>query len=457
MENTLDAPSAGVLGLRALGDWNGDGYVDLADYTALPACLTGPTANLGTGCAPFDFDGDGRVSLADVADFELVFDPDRPPAGCVWSSPTWSNQAMDPQTGEFVAEYDATPSGKAVDALNTLSDGDCGTFADAAISVRFNSTGTIDVRDGATYAADTVIAYSAHQTYHVRLVASLLTHTYSVFVTPPSGSEQLLAADYAFRTEQSAVTVLDHWGLWAVASHEVCDFQTSAPPAALCLSPTVLNFGTSLTGLTFELWNCGAGTLGYTVTDNATWLSVAPTSGSSTGEHDTLTATVNRTALPNGTYPGAITVTPSVGPPVSIPVSLTVGTVPATNLTPIARWDVVPRQRLDPGATLKCGVVAFSKYGIQKVRFAVNAGTPGRRVRHDPQRPKQRVRILVPPRRLHLRHRRADHGHRHGLRQRRRNAHAALAHVHCQRPGHAAAPAGLGGGDRRERQHRHGQ
>ena len=40
-------------------------------------------------------------------------------------------------------------------------------------------------------------------------------------------------------------------------------------------------------------------------------------------------------------------------------------------LTPIARWDTVPYQRIDAGKTLNVGVVAFSGAGIQKVSFAI--------------------------------------------------------------------------------------
>ena len=125
------------------------------------------------------------------------------------------------------------------------------------------------------------------------------------------------------------------------------------------------------------MWNCGNGALDYTVTDNATWLSVSPAAGTSTGETDTLTVTVNRASLPAGTYQAEILVqAPSLA--VSIPILVTMSCTagPATPVTPIARWDVVPHQRIEAGATFKCGVVAFSRNGIQKVQFAVNGGAP---------------------------------------------------------------------------------
>lgn len=46
--------------------------------------------------------------------------------------------------------------------------------------------------------------------------------------------------------------------------------------------------------------------------------------------------------------------------------------VPQTQLKPIARWDVVPHQRINADGVLNVGVVAFSKYGISHVRFLIN-------------------------------------------------------------------------------------
>jgi len=56
------------------GDWDDDGDVDLADYAALPACLTGPEVGPpDAGCDVFDFDSDLDVDLADFADFQAAF------------------------------------------------------------------------------------------------------------------------------------------------------------------------------------------------------------------------------------------------------------------------------------------------------------------------------------------------------------------------------------------------
>ncbi len=50
---------------------------------------------------------------------------------------------------------------------------------------------------------------------------------------------------------------------------------------------------------------------------------------------------------------------------------LAAGQARGAPLTPIARWDVVPWQRIEHGETLNCGVVAFSKAGIERVTFRV--------------------------------------------------------------------------------------
>jgi hypothetical protein len=66
--------------------------------------------------------------------------------------------------------------------------------------------------NGGAYAADNTIPYSAGVTYHFRLVVSISTHTYSIFVTPAGGSELTMGSNYALRTEQNTVTSLNNWG-----------------------------------------------------------------------------------------------------------------------------------------------------------------------------------------------------------------------------------------------------
>lgn len=77
----------------------------------------------------------------------------------------------------------------------------------------------------------------------------------------------------------------------------------------LCKSTDRLDFGTTAIKKTFEVWNCGGGALNFTVGDNCTWIDSSPVSGTSRGEHETITVTVNRTSLAPNHYVGTVTIT----------------------------------------------------------------------------------------------------------------------------------------------------
>ncbi len=117
-------------------------------------------------------------------------------------------------------------------------------------------------------------------------------------------------------------------------------------PVQLCTNITTLNLGLSASQSTFRVWNCGGGTLGYTVSDNKSWLSVNPTSGSSTGEQDTITVSVNRSGLADGTYQGDVTVVPSVGAAVAVMVTMTVSQ--ASGVAPNVSFSVTKSSGVSP-------------------------------------------------------------------------------------------------------------
>ena len=123
------------------------------------------------------------------------------------------NAAITSQNGSFTAEYDGTPSVTNIDASIALSRGAQSAYTGYATITRFNPTGTIDARNAAGYAANTSIPYTAGSTYHFRLSINVAARTYSIFVTPPAGSEIALGTSFAFRSEQAGVTSLDNWGM----------------------------------------------------------------------------------------------------------------------------------------------------------------------------------------------------------------------------------------------------
>jgi hypothetical protein len=66
--------ATGTIADFALGDFDGDGDVDLFDYGAYVACETGPGGGLVLpACAVMDFDTDGDVDLADMAGLQVTF------------------------------------------------------------------------------------------------------------------------------------------------------------------------------------------------------------------------------------------------------------------------------------------------------------------------------------------------------------------------------------------------
>jgi hypothetical protein len=94
------------------------------------------------------------------------------------------------------------------------------------------------------------------------------------------------------------------------------------------VSPSSFSFSATAGGAnpanqSLSITNTGGGTLNWTASDNATWLSVSPPSGTAPS---TVTVSVNITGLAAGTYNGTITVsaTGATNTPVNVPVTLTV-------------------------------------------------------------------------------------------------------------------------------------
>jgi len=86
--------------------------------------------------------------------------------------------------------------------------------------------------------------------------------------------------------------------------------STGAPTITLsrtALAPTAAP-GASPASDSFTVANGGAGTLNYTITSSAAWLTVSPANGSSTGAANTHTVQYDTASLAAGTYPATITV-----------------------------------------------------------------------------------------------------------------------------------------------------
>lgn len=95
------------------------------------------------------------------------------------------------------------------------------------------------------------------------------------------------------------------------------------------------DYGSTATSQTFTVCNGQGATLTYTITDNQTWLSCTPTSGTATTESDTITVNFSTSGLAVGSYSATITVTdPAASPTTStIAVALTVNPQPVMVLS----------------------------------------------------------------------------------------------------------------------------
>lgn len=84
---------------------------------------------------------------------------------------------------------------------------------------------------------------------------------------------------------------------------------------------------------TLNVSNSGGGTLNYSITDNAAWLTVNPTQGSSTGEQDPIAISASCVSLAPGDYSGIVTITATgaTNSPQTVSVSLTCTGCPNPN------------------------------------------------------------------------------------------------------------------------------
>ncbi len=107
-------------------------------------------------------------------------------------------------------------------------------------------------------------------------------------------------------------------------------FTVNAPSPALALSTSSLSAqgvqGQAAVSTTFGIRNAGGGTLTWSVADDAAWLTLAPASGTSTGETDTITASLSPASLSPGTYTATITATGAgaTGSPAAVTVTFVV-------------------------------------------------------------------------------------------------------------------------------------
>ena len=112
-----------------------------------------------------------------------------------------------------------------------------------------------------------------------------------------------------------------------------CGEPTDSSPPAITVGPSSINFDlqqgkVGLPNQVLSLWNSGGGTLTWNTGDNADWLSLSPSSGSSRGEIDNITLSVDTSGMDAGDYTAIVTITASgaANSPQTVIVNLTVNT-----------------------------------------------------------------------------------------------------------------------------------
>jgi hypothetical protein len=125
-------------------------------------------------------------------------------------------------------------------------------------------------------------------------ITSGSSKTFTMTASPPSET----SGDFPY-----SVTVSNTCG--TPSSRDVTGTIT-VPCPELSYSPTSHDFGDMCEGVTdsttFEVWNSGTGTLTYTLSESCGWVDVNPASGSSAGEHDTITVDIDTTGLSEGLH-----------------------------------------------------------------------------------------------------------------------------------------------------------
>ncbi|MBI3271083.1 MAG: discoidin domain-containing protein [Planctomycetes bacterium] len=142
------------------------------------------------------------------------------------------------------------------------------------------------------------------------------------------GTWRLEVADFVGQD----VGTLERWQL-EIAGPSTAGPVLSASPLSVQVRATQ---GTNPATVSLSITNTGSGTLSWSVTDNAPWLTASPTSGVNSG---TSVLSGNTAGLAAGVYQATVCVTASgaANSPLNIPVSLEVtgtGTVPVLSVTP---------------------------------------------------------------------------------------------------------------------------
>jgi hypothetical protein len=260
----------------------------------------------------------------------------------VWTAPITAGDGARP-TITVTATGGADIGGAALEysGLSTAA----GTAAvDVFKAATGNSTSSGFVTSGPTAAVtgdnELAVGFYADSGWRRTLTADTPAYTQRVNVSATNDMEFLVEDALPARGDTPAARVSTGANTpWTMTTVVFKNGGVPSPPT-LSVSPASLSFsgtagGASPAAKTLTIGNSGGGTLDWTASESASWLSVAPSSGTNSG---TVTITPSITGLTAGTYTTAITVAAAgaSGSPKTIPVTFTVDppAPPALSVTP---------------------------------------------------------------------------------------------------------------------------
>jgi hypothetical protein len=154
-----------------------------------------------------------------------------------------------------------------------------------------------------------------------------------ISITPQTDSTKLETDSVSVQINRSGLTPGNYAGQITIASNagnQIVNVQLSIQsPPTLSVSTNQLDFGSTLTNLTFAVSNTGGGILNWSIVSNQTWLTVNPINGSGSF---TINVYLNRSGISSGNYSGMLTVS-SNGGNASVNVNMSVAS--ATNPTAV--------------------------------------------------------------------------------------------------------------------------
>jgi len=263
------------------------------------------------------------------------------------------------------------------------------------VSGAINPTGLTLSSPSLTFAATPGGSAPANQSLTVSSNTGGTSFSVSSSVTSPSGGNWLTVTPSGnLQTNQTLTVGVNQSGL--SAGTYAANIVLAANGATLTVPVTLVvgnggssggNVSVSPTSLTFSAAYGGSapssqtltvssasGSSGVSFTAAATstgnWLSVTPTSGTTQA---TLNVSVNQASLSAGNYSGSISITPSGGTAVSVPVSLSVVSQPSISVSPSS---LVFAFQYGSGGTVTSGQVTITATG-GTANFTASASSTG--------------------------------------------------------------------------------